>query len=213
MARVLRSADAWQRLAVVACIVASAIALGLAPALMPGDYSWLTHGTSESAAQGVSGVWLARLGFVLWGLAVLWLASRSARRWGRAATALHLVFGVAMTSAAAFSTRSWRAGADFDATEDLLHSIAANVIGFAFALGVLALIIRQLRAQVPPRRFDLVAVGAAALLPIGMSIWGDVDGVLQRLMFVVAYVWYALEAWTAPPRGGSAVAAEDATRP
>ncbi|HET9901772.1 MAG TPA: hypothetical protein VFR46_12025 [Actinomycetes bacterium] len=58
----------------------SAIALGAAPALMPDDYSWIGHTTSESAAQGVSGAWLARLGFLLFGLSAIWLAAQRLRR-------------------------------------------------------------------------------------------------------------------------------------
>jgi hypothetical protein len=36
-------------------LCSSAVALASAPALMPPTYSWISHTTSESAAQGVSG--------------------------------------------------------------------------------------------------------------------------------------------------------------
>jgi len=57
--------------AVLAGLGASAAALAAAPALMPASYSWISDTTSQSAAQGLSGAWLARLGFVLLGLSVM----------------------------------------------------------------------------------------------------------------------------------------------
>jgi hypothetical protein len=72
--------DGWHRpharpmaavAAVLSCLTVSALALAVAPMLMPESYSWVVHTTSESAAQGVNGAWLARLGFVAFGFAVL----------------------------------------------------------------------------------------------------------------------------------------------
>ena len=44
----------------------------------------------------------------------------------------------AMVATAVFSTRPWVATAAFDPLEDTLHSVAATLVGFCFALGVLA---------------------------------------------------------------------------
>lgn len=66
--------------------------------------------------------------------------------------------------------------------------------GFAFALGVLTLAIRRNRQAKPWRVLDAVALGASVVLPVGMSIFTAIDGVLQRLMFLVAYLWYLREA-------------------
>jgi putative copper export protein len=172
---------------------ASAAMLAVAPALMATGYSWVSRTTSESAAQGVSGAWLGRLGFLLFGLSVLLLCDVCRRPWGRWGTALHAAFGALMTAAAAFSHRPWRAGQAFDRTEDLLHSVAATGMGIAFAAGVVAVALR--RGPVRRRRVpDVVAVGAAVALPLAMSVAPALDGLLQRLMFVVAYGWYAVEA-------------------
>jgi len=88
---------AWGSLAVVG-LVLSATALLSAPLLMPAGYSWVSNTTSESAAQGVPGAWLARGGFVLFGSAVLVLCRRCGHRWGRLATACHGVFGLCWSS-------------------------------------------------------------------------------------------------------------------
>jgi Protein of unknown function (DUF998) len=120
---------------VLAGLGTSAAALAAAPALMPPGYSGVSHTTSESAAQGVDGAWLARTGFVLFGLSVILLATSRRQRWGSWATALHAGFGAL-----------------------------------------------------------LIAVAASVAVPLGMAAQPDVEGELQRLMFVVAYAWYGAEA-------------------
>lgn len=122
--------------AILGCLVASAASLALAPVLMPVSYSWVSHTTSESAAQGVDGAWLARLGFLFFGLGVLALGRISSASWGRLAAASHAVFGISMIATAAFSSRSWEPGMPFDQTEDLLHSAAATLMAVAFSVGV-----------------------------------------------------------------------------
>lgn len=189
------SAGGWGRAGLVLSgLGLSAVALAAAPVLMPESYSWVANTTSDSAAQGVSGAWAARLGFVLFGLSVLQLAALARRRWGRWATRLHVVFGVLMIAAAAFSGRSWEAGAGFDGTEDLLHSAAATGMGFAFAFAIVARIVETRQGVRPWRAVDLAALAASVLVPLGMSVWPGVDGALQRVMFAVAYGWYAAEA-------------------
>ncbi len=176
-------------------LAASAVSLGAAPEVVGGSYSWLQHTTSESGAQGVSGAWLARAGFVLFGLAVLWISHQRRTRWRQPAVAFHVTFAVCMFLVAAFSLRSWRPGAPYDPTEDLLHSIAATVMGFAFALGVAAVALRLHSVDHRWRVLDAVAVLASVALPVAMATNGAIDGLLQRVMFAIAYVWYGREAW------------------
>ena len=177
-----------------ALLVASAVCLATAPLLLPSSYSWVAHTTSESAAQGVEGAWLARMGFLLWGFGVFWEVRLNRSRWDKWTRRFHVAFGVLMIATAAFSARPWVADAQFDPTEDTLHSFTATAMGFAFALGVLGVMLHKLRRGSRRVMFDVVAMAAATLIPICMSIWGDVDGLLQRLMFLIAYAWYVREA-------------------
>lgn len=69
--------------AAIALILAASVAcVAIAPALMPDSYSIVEHSISESAAQGVEDVWLARTGLLLFGLAVLVSAGLTGSRWG-----------------------------------------------------------------------------------------------------------------------------------
>ncbi len=178
----------------IALLVASAVCLATAPLLLPPSYSWVAHTTSESAAQGVVGAWLARMGFLFWGFGVLWEVRLNRSRWDKWTGRLHVAFGVLMIATAAFSARSWVAEAQFDPIEDVLHSFTSTAMGFAFALGVLGAMLHKLRQGSRRVMFDVLAMAAATLIPICMSIWGDVDGLLQRLMFLIAYAWYVREA-------------------
>lgn len=162
---------------------------------MPPGYAWLTHTTSESAAQGLDGAWLARLGFILFGLAVIWLASFKATVWARTAVWFHLAFGVCMVATAAFSHAPWLEGVSFDPVEGFLHSLTATVMGFAFAFGVVVRFLQRKAAGQVGRLLDVTAVAAAAILPILMATQPEIIGLLQRSMFFIAYLWYGREAF------------------
>ncbi len=185
--------DGWLKTTVgISLLMLSAATLLLAPSQMPASYSWLRHTTSESAAQGISGAWLARLGFLIFGLTVIWLSYRLRNKWPTSVRFMHMVFGVLMASTAAFSTRPWLPGSVYDPVEDALHSFAATALGFAFTIGVGLKLIRRGDNQAG-RMLDLVAVAAAIAIPLAMSALSEWDGLLQRGMFVVAYLWYSIE--------------------
>ena len=182
----------------------SALALALAPLVLDSSYSWLKHTTSEAGAQGVDGAWLARTGFVLFGVSVLWVTFLARRRWGQPAVAFHLAFGLSMFCVAGFSIRPWIANLPFDSTEDSLHSVFATIIGFAFAFGVASVAARLAMAGHRFRALDLVAMAASIVVPVVMGVFDDIDGGLQRLMFGVAYIWYIREALILEPTSDSA---------
>ncbi len=185
------------RVIVVGLLLASFLALLLAPTQMPASYNWLHHTTSESGAQGVTGAWLARLGFLLFGLAVLGETAVLHKIWPFPVRFFLGAFGVFMTAVAAFSARPWLPNLPFDPVEDWLHSFAASGMGFAFALGVG---VRWWQRQAKARLVDLGVVATAVFIPLAMSLLPDWAGLLQRLMFTIAYLWYGLEMWTAANR-------------
>lgn len=56
---------------VLLLLALSAVLILVAPVMMPDSYSWVSNYISESAAQNVTDAWVARLGFLLFGFAVL----------------------------------------------------------------------------------------------------------------------------------------------
>jgi hypothetical protein len=178
-------------------VVASATCLLSAPLAMPDSYSWLTNAISESAAQGLESAWIARLGFLLFGCGVLWLAASLKTVWARGAYWMHLAFGVCMVGTAAFSHKPWLANVPVDAFEDFLHSMTATGMGFAFSFGVVARLLQRENGEHLKKAFDIIAlVAATTLSPLG-ELWPSIAGLLQRMMFGVAYLWFAQEAVTA----------------
>ena len=104
------------------------------------------------------------------------------------------MFGVFMIATSAFSHRPFEPGVMFDPTEDLLHSITATAMGFAFAFGVAVVTVQRSRERTLFRALDVVALAASIIIPLGMGVWTEAAGLLQRAMFLVAYAWYATEA-------------------
>lgn len=174
-------------------LTVSALSLLAAPMLMPESYSWVTHTTSESAAQGLEGAWLTRLGFLLFGLAVIRLSAIRISEWPQGAVWMHTSFGVFMVAAAVFSHKPWMSGMSLDPIEDTLHSIAATAIGFAFAFGVLARLLQRRKLKISGQIFDAVAIGASIFIPLLMVSLPMRNGLLQRIMFLIAYIWYGNE--------------------
>ncbi|MDH3293030.1 MAG: DUF998 domain-containing protein [Acidimicrobiia bacterium] len=181
---------------IIGLLAAALIAFAVAPTLVAESYSWVEFGISESAAQGVEGAWLARVGMILFGLAVLWLVGLGHRDWGPLATAMHLLFGVSMFGVAAFAAKSWEDGAAFVETEDALHSAFAATAGFGIVVGIAVLIVRRRRRSVRAALPDWVAFLVTALIPLTAST--DIWGLMQRIMFFAAAAWYAREAWSTP---------------
>ena len=165
--------------------------LALAPLALPQSYSWVELGTSEAAAQGVAGAWVARTGFVLLGLAVLGVCLLRHRAWGSLATGMHACFAVGMVLVAAYSHAPWEAGVPYVEWEDRLHSVIASIVGFSFIAGVAAtLAFRRPRTRASAAG-DIVALLVTGTIPLlmGAPIWG----LLQRLMFLTAATWYGAE--------------------
>lgn len=180
-------------LAVVVMLVVSAACVAAAPILMPDSYSIVEHSVSESAAQGVEGAWLARTGLLLLGFAVLTLAGLAGRRWGKWGRAAHRSYGVAIIASAVFAHMPWEQ-APFDRFEDTLHSLASFAVGLAFVVGVIAVAVMRGTTWSPARVYDLVALVASVVIPLVMFNLTGVAGLVQRVMFAIAYIWYGMEA-------------------
>jgi hypothetical protein len=182
---------------VVLLLVASASCVLVAPWAMPASYSWLSNAISESGAQGVYSAWIVRLGFLFFGFSVLWLAAFLRPNWARSTYWMHRVFGMCMIGTAAFSHKPWLTNVPFDPFEDFLHSVTATGMGFAFALGVVGRVLQREESEILKKAWDVVAIIAATALPPLGELWPSIAGLLQRTLFLVAYLWYAHEAVTA----------------
>jgi hypothetical protein len=179
---------------VLIVLAASLICVAVAPVLMPESYSIVEHSISESAAQRLDGVWLARAGLLLFGLGVLVLSGVASGRWGLWGRVAHRGYGVAIISTAVFAHMPWEEVA-YDEFEDLLHSVASFAVGLSFVTGVILVGVARHRPGRWVRAFDGVAVVASLVIPMIMFNVEGYAGLVQRLMFLIAYLWYGMEAW------------------
>ncbi len=177
-------------------LLGSALFIFMAPSFMPLGYSSLQHSISESAAQGLNFAWIARLGFLLFGVAVWSLAVTQHTLWNRVPRACFVTFALCMLGTAAFSHKPWLPNVPFDETEDILHSITATLMGFAFSFGVLFRLLRRQTAEKLHRLFDILNILAAVVIPLLGVYFESISGLVQRLLFILAYLWFAFETIT-----------------
>lgn len=182
---------------VLLLLISSGTLVMIATAVMPQPYSWRAHSISESAAQGLQNAWIARLSFLCFGGAVLVLSILRRNVWARGTYWMNLVFSVAMLSTAAFSHKPWLSGVPVDEFEDILHSVTASGMGFAFCAGLVARLLQRARADVASRALDVLALIVATTMSPLAALFPNNGGLIQRAMFLVAYVWYASEALSA----------------
>lgn len=181
-------------LAALPLLLASAALVVVAAWAMPESYSWRSLSVSESAAQGQRHGWIARLAFLGFGAAVLLVALCMRGCWPRLTYWAHLAFAAAMAGAAAFSHAPWQPGVPTDLTEDLLHSVFATGMGFAFCAGVVARCLQRGPRAVLGRSLDVAALLVATTLPLLLASASASAGLAQRVMFAVAYLWFGREA-------------------
>ena len=179
---------------IITLLALSAFLLAIAPLFMPEGYSWRIHTISESAAQGLHNAWIARLGLACYGLATLVLARKAKGTWPPVTRYLIGLFSVCLFLSAIFSHRPWLPDTPASNREDLLHSIAAGVMGTAFCFAVAWRLFTREQAEKGARVFDLVVVLVAILVSIFLGVSSDANGVAQRTMFICSYIWFAREA-------------------
>ncbi len=188
----------------MALLVIAMLAVALAPLAVEG-FDPVRRTVSESAAQQTSGAWLGRLGLFLSGLGVLGVTIARAHVWRIIPTISIALFGTFWMLTAVFSTASWRADAPVDLAESTTHSVFASAMA-VIVVGSLVLGLRPATDGYPTlmwRAVTLLFAAAATFLPLGAALAPDIGGLLQRLMFLVAYVWFLGEAILAvrDPRG------------
>lgn len=162
------------------------LAIFIGPLLSPPEFSWVRHTTSEQAGQLVSGAWVMRSGFVAYGTAIIAASAIDARTRPFVRVAL-AAFGCGLIATAIWSNASFLPQATSDMHEDLLHSIASSFVGIAFATACAA----RLFAPGGSSR-DLVAwtgLVMSVAVPLAMSVFPDVSGMSQRIMFAVSFLF------------------------
>ena len=149
-------------------------------------YSTVSNTTSELAGQGMPNAWIMRAGFAAFGLAAILSAGLRLRE----APLMHLpviLFGLGMIGVAIWSAAPLDPALAFDAEQDRLHSLLASGVGFAFALACGVRIF--LPGGNPFEGVSWLGLIVSIAIPLAMTRFPEIDGVLQRIMFAVSALW------------------------
>jgi hypothetical protein len=181
----------WRRIVLAAGIAAFVLAAIVGHFASHSAYSSMTHSVSELAGQNMPNAWIMRVGFIAFGGAVLSAALADLRA-RPAVNAALCVFGAGMIGSAIWShVPIWEVGGGSQA-EDALHSIAASVMGAAFAVACAARF-WTVRMHAQTRRqtdwFSAFGVLIAVIVPLLMVQLPTLAGALQRGMFAFSFVW------------------------
>lgn len=180
------------RLAALTGIAVIVAAMLLTPLVTLGSYSSVVHTTSELAGQGMPGAVWMRIGLAGYGLGT---GAAVALRWpAHPLRDLALVvFGLGLVGSAIWASHPSDPALPFDASEDWWHSVFSGLVGTAFAAAT------ALRLFGPDGRpTDLLSwIGLVASVVLPLWMFADpgpgIDGLLQRTMFAISFLWIARE--------------------
>lgn len=172
-------------LIVVGCTGFCATVL-LTPFLSDPSYDWQRHTLSQLGGQGMPGAAVMNLGFALLGISV---TAATVLSWGRAPLTEYalLVFGLGFVGAALCSTGHIDPSAPLSQRQDMLHSVFAMLIGFAFAAATLSRLIGPQGAL--SDWISWLGLIASVALPLAMANMPEQQGLLQRIMFAISLIW------------------------
>ena len=181
----------WTRASILIFVAIAAAA----PYLAGPDYSIVQHSLYQLGAQGASHSYLIKIAFVVLGLGVALDAARYAGHAPLRVAPL-FVFGVSLMASAAFATQPIDPGAPFKLFEAQTHAFLTMLAFFSFALAAVAY---ALCAETRRDKWAAIATAfAATFMPMFMFMFGDVSGVMQRVMLGASLLWLAIYF---PPRG------------
>jgi len=178
----------WSR----AALIVSLLMFAIAPRFVPETYSIVENTLSESGAQGTQGAWVFRAGVLLAACSVSLMAVSTRQGWSPAARRWMRFYGLALVMLMVFPEAPPDGGA-YDETTATLHTAFAASGGASFILGVIAVSLSRARHDFWFRSLDWVVVAAVVVIPQVMLVTG-VDGLLQRIMVGLGYIWLLSEA-------------------
>lgn len=149
-------------------------------------YRIIENTTSHLGAQQAPFAWVMNGTFIILGLASV-IAGWKPLKGFYFQRAVLFVFGISLVGVAIFQHSPIVPDLAYDVLEDHLHSIFANIVGTSFTLFAVSMAFIE-----KSKRKRLQAVGIAVVasaLSIGMFLFPQFGGVLQRGMFFLSFGW------------------------
>ncbi|MDH3190061.1 MAG: DUF998 domain-containing protein [Acidimicrobiia bacterium] len=125
-------------------------------------------------------------------VAVLGLTSGARKVWPRGGRLWMRVYALALVFLVLLPESPWEGPAPNE-TVASLHTVAGASGAVAFILGVAAISASRIGAPLAIRTYDWLVIAALAVIPQLMLLAVEYDGLLQRLMVSLGYVWLVAE--------------------
>ena len=172
----------WSR----ATLFLGLLMLAAAPLFVGDSYSIVEHTLSESGGQGVDGAWVLRTGVLLTAVGVSVMSTRAELLWGQRGTFWLQMYALGLVFLAVFPESAWYGG-DYNEIVAGLHTVSGAFDAVSFILAVAAISASRTVAA-RNKVFDWIVIAAVGLTPQVMLVV-DFDGLLQRLMVSLGYIW------------------------
>lgn len=164
---------------------------------VPPAYDWAQNTVSDLASQEHTYKWIMQIGFIGFGLLLIWGVIFHFNKNRRAYFLLFVaVYGLSILMSGIFCTMPIDPSMSFSANESKLHSMFATIAGIAMSLGILLQVIMSANSRQRWMRiaFFLLIVGISGLFGLAENHILMLDkGIIQRVLYLVGLAWLVYE--------------------
>lgn len=159
----------------------------------PAEYHWTTNTISDLAAQNYNKAWIMRAGFISFGLLLnigMFIKFHQTENINYA-DILIMIYATSVLLSGFFSTAPFDGTQNYSITSDKLHSMFAQVAGFALSLGIFAYMINSLSQEKIFHLIFLILILSLSGL-FGLSKNDVISlsyGIIQRVLYFVSFTW------------------------
>ena len=169
----------------------------LAHFCVPPAYDWTQNTVSDLASQGHTYKWIMQIGFIGFGLLLIWGVLFHLNKNKRAYFLLLVaVYGLSILMSGIFCTMPIDPSMSFSANESKLHSMFATVAGIAMSLGIFwqFAVSSNHRERWTRFTFFLLVIGISGMFGLAENYILMIDkGIVQRVLYLVGLAWLVYE--------------------
>lgn len=148
------------------------------------NYKWTHNTISDLGAQGYPRKVIMQTGFVAFGLLLAMGTLMNGLSWRSAPL---LVYGLCVFMTGIFCTTPFTDVVTFSKKEAFLHSLFAQMAGFAFSIGILVQIFYS--ADIKTKCLHLAFLVLVLGLSAAFGLFKENQGITQRLLYGVSFAW------------------------
>ncbi len=148
------------------------------------QYNWTKNTISDLGAQGYERKWIMQTGFILFGITIAAGIGINTFSWRVAPV---FVYGCCVALTGIFCTKPFFAQAAYSETEAALHSLFAQIAGFAFSIGIIVQMLFEpdIKTRYVHLAFFVLVIGCS----VAFGLLKNYQGIMQRLLYIISFIW------------------------